>query len=74
MKDKLKAFWAPMRDEFNKEHAIINIIGALGFIPAEYLSREIGGSFWLFMILIITWWALVVLIFLTYRYLKSEQI
>lgn len=74
MKDKLKAFWAPMREEFNKEHVIINIIGALGFIPAEFLSREIDGSFWLFMILLITWWALVVLIFLTYRYLKSKQI
>ncbi len=72
MKDKLKAFLAPMREEFNKEHVIINIIGFLGFIPAEYLSREIGGSFWLFMILLITWWALVVLIFLTYRYLKSK--
>ena len=74
MKEKLKAFWAPMREEFNKEHFIIPIIGSLGIIPAEYLSREIGGSIWLFMILIITWWALVVLIFLTYRYLKSKQI
>lgn len=45
MKDKLKAFWAPMREEFNKEHFIIPIIGSLGIIPAEYLSREIGGGF-----------------------------
>jgi uncharacterized membrane protein len=75
MKDKLKKFWAPMREELNinKEHVIIDIIGALGIIPAEYLSREIGGGFWLFMILLIIWWALVVLIFLTYRYLKANK-
>ena len=68
---KLKQFWAPMREEFNKEHVIINIMGALGFIPAEYLSRGPGGGFGLFMLFLIIWWALVVLIYLAYRYLKN---
>ena len=73
MKEKLKEFWSPMMEETNKWHYIVNIIGALGFIPAEFLSRRIcGGGFWIFMLLLIIWWALVVLIFLTYRYLKSK--
>ena len=59
MKDKLKKFWAPMTEEFTKKQIFVNIVGVMGFIPAEYLSR------------LIIWWAVVVLIYLTYRYLKK---
>lgn len=72
MKDKLKKFWAPMTEEFTKKQIFVNIVGAMGFIPAEYLSRWVGGGFWLFALFLIIWWAVVVLIYLTYRYLKNK--
>jgi membrane protein CcdC involved in cytochrome C biogenesis len=73
MKDKLKKFWAPMTEEFTKKQIFVNIVGAMGFIPAEYLSRWVGGGFWLFALFLIIWWAVVVLIYLTYRYLKNKK-
>ena len=68
---KLKQFCAPMREEFNKEHFIINIMGALGIIPSGWVGRELDNLWfsWGFFLL---WWALVVLIYLTYRYLKNK--
>lgn len=73
MKDKLKKFWAPMTEEFTKKQIFVNIVGVMGFIPAEYLSRRVGGGFWLFALFLIIWWAVVVLIYLTYRYLKNKK-
>ena len=72
MKEKLKKFWEPMTEEFNKQHFIMNFIGVLGFFPAEILSQK-ADSFVLFVIILISWWATVVFIYLTYRYLKNKQ-
>ena len=72
MKEKLKKFWEPMTEEFNKQHFIMNFIGTLGFIPAQILSQK-ADSFVLFVIILISWWATVVFIYLTYRYLKNKQ-
>jgi hypothetical protein len=67
----LQQFWAPMREEFNKEHFIINIIGALGIIPSGWIGRELD-NLWISWGVFFLWWALVVLIYLTYRYLKNK--
>jgi hypothetical protein len=60
-----------MREEANKEHFIMNIMGALGIIPSGWVGRELDNLWfsWGFFLL---WWALVVLIYLTYRYLKNK--
>ena len=71
MSDKLKKFWATMREEFNKEHFIINIMGALGIIPSGWIGRELD-NLWISWGVFFLWWALVVLIYLTYRYLKNK--
>ena len=70
MSEKLKKFWAPMREEFNKEHLIVNIMGALGIIPCGWIGRELD-NLWISWGSFLLWWALVVLIYLTYRYLKN---
>ena len=66
----LKQFWAPMREEFNKEHFIMNFMGALGIFPSGWIGREYD-NFWIYCGVFLLWWALVVLIYLTYRYLKK---
>ena len=71
MKDKLKKFWAPMREEANKGHYIVTFIGALGAFPCGWIGRELN-NFWIYAGVFILWWALVVLIYLTYRYLKYK--
>ena len=71
MSDKLKKFWAPMREEFNKEHVIINIIGALGIFPSGLIGRQLD-NFWIYCGIFLLWWALVVLIYLAYRYFKNK--
>ena len=70
MSDKLRKFWAPMREEFNKGHFIMNFVGSLGIIPCGWVSRELD-NFWIGSGVLILWWAAVVLIYLTYRYLKK---
>ncbi len=71
MSDKLKKFWAPMKEGFNKEHFIMNFMGALGIIPCGWISRELD-NLWVGFGVLILWWALVVLFYLTYRYLKNK--
>ena len=71
MSEKLKKFWAPMREEFNKEHFIVNIMGALGIIPCGWIGRELD-NLWISWGAFLLWWALVVLIYLTYRYFKNK--
>ena len=68
----LQQFWAPMREEFNKEHFIMNFMGALGIFPSGWIGREYG-NFWIYCGVFLLWWALVVLIYLTYRYLKTNK-
>ena len=70
MSDKLRKFWAPMREEFNKGHFIMNFVGSLGIIPCGWVSRELD-NFWIGSGVLILWWVAVVLIYLTYRYLKK---
>ena len=71
MSDKLKKFWAPMREEFNNEHFIINIMGALGIFPSGWVGRELD-NLWISWGVFFLWWALVVHNYLTYRYLKNK--
>jgi len=67
---KIKQFWAPMREEYNKEHFILNIMGALGIIPSGWIGRELD-NLWISWGALLLWSVLVVLIYLTYRYLKK---
>ena len=70
MEDRLKKFWAPMREEFNKGHFIMIILGSLSSFPCGWISRELD-NFWIGAGVLILWWVAVVLIYLTYRYLKK---
>ena len=72
MSEILKKFWAPMREEANKGHYIMNIIGALGIFPSGWIGRKLN-SLWISWGVFFLWWALVVLIYLTYRYLKNSK-
>ena len=72
MKDKLKKFWEPMTVEMNKGHIIVNFIGSLGAFPAVMLARKVA-TIWVMFGIIILWWLLVVLIYLTYCYLKNKE-
>ena len=61
---KIKQFWAPMREEYNKEHFILNILGALGIITSGWIGRKLDNV-WISWGAFLLWWVLVVLIYLT---------
>ena len=65
-----KEFFEPLRGEFKwNPHGILNLIGALGIIPAIYLGRY-GDSLWLCLGASALWYYVVYIAYLTYQYKK----
>ena len=64
-----KKFWAPVYEEMRKEQIWVNIIGALGILPAGYIGKT-TDSFLVFMGIIVLWYILVFFFYLIYMYNK----
>ena len=70
MMSKIKLFFAPLREEFNKEFMIVNAIAFLGCPVISWLGKN-TGSFLIYLGIIVLWWAIVALAFLTYKFIKQ---
>lgn len=68
MSNQKKQFFAPFKEKHNNR---INLVVALGIFPAVMLGRNYG-SVWITLGIILLWWFIVVLSYLTYHYLKSK--
>ena len=68
MSNQKKQFFAPLKEKHNIR---INLVVALGIFPAVMLGRNYG-SVWITLGIILLWWFIVVLSYLTYHYLKSK--
>lgn len=66
-----------MRQELTKDQPkyywIFNIIASLGIIPAVIYGREIG-SFWISMVFILLWYAIVTFFYLVFLYNRKAAI
>jgi len=68
----MNSFFEPLKGEFKwNPHGIINLIGALGIIPATYIGRY-ADSIWASLGFIVLCYAIVWLLYLTYCYFKTE--
>ena len=64
-----KKFWAPVHEEMHKEQIWVNIIGALGVLPAGYIGK-MTDSFLVYMGIIVLWYFLFFFLYLIYMYNK----
>jgi hypothetical protein len=68
----MNSFWKPLKGEYKfNPNFILNLIGALGLMPAMYVTR-LTGIFWIGAVLFLLWYAVVYLTYLTYCYFKNK--
>ncbi len=67
----MKKFFEPLTEEFTKKQMVINIVGALGVLPASMLFHN-GYGLWIGLGALLLWWLLVLFVYLTYRYIKNK--
>jgi hypothetical protein len=68
-------FWKPkqLQGEYKFfPHFILNLLGALGLMPAMNVTRS-TGIFWIGAALFLLWYAVVYLTYLTYCYFKNKK-
>lgn len=68
----MSKFWEPLREEYKwNPHGILNLIGSIGIIPAIFVGRYVDNLLGC-LGFIILWYAIVCLVFLTYRYFRDK--
>ncbi|MBP3838760.1 MAG: hypothetical protein ILA04_06470 [Prevotella sp.] len=66
------AFFEPLRGELKKKHFFVLLLGAMGLLPANYFGRN-ADTIWVGFGILILWWFAVVMLFCTCQYFKNKS-